>query len=320
MTDTTHAIKLGISACLLGEQVRFDGGHKHHDFINASLSRYFSFVPFCPEVAIGLGIPRQPIRLIATGTEVRAVGTRQATLDVTAPLRDYASQTAAQLEDISGYIFKKGSPSCGMERVKVYHGNGMPQAQGRGIYADELMRRLPLLPVEEEGRLMDPLLRENFIERVFIYHRWQQLNREPVSPAKLVAFHTELKYTLLSRGQPVYRELGRLVARAGNRGEDFEALCREYIALLMGALAKPAKRGHHANVLMHMMGYLKKQLATQDKAEMLTHIENYRRGIVPLVVPLTLLNHFLRKYPDRYLQRQRYLLPYPEQLSLRNSI
>lgn len=320
MSASTPGIKLGISACLLGEQVRFDGGHKRHDFIHDTLSRYFSFVPVCPEVAIGLGIPREPIRLVATAGVVRAVGTRNPEMDVTSALRDHAAQTAAGLDDISGYIFKKGSPSCGMERVKVYHVNGMPQAQGRGIYADELLRRMPLLPAEEEGRLEDPVLRENFIERVFIYHRWQRLSRAILTPAALVEFHTEHKYAILSRGQTAYRQLGRLVAHAGGKNTAFAELCDEYIALLMHTLVKPAKRGHHANVLMHMMGYLKNRLEPQDKQDLLRHIDDYRRGIVPLVVPLTLLNHFLRKHPDRYLQRQRYLLPYPDQLSLRNSI
>ena len=213
-------IRVGVSSCLLGQEVRFDGGHKRDNYLTGTLSSYFDFIPFCPEAAVGLGIPRQPIRLVHRGEEIRAVGVRTPELDPTDELAAFAERTARQLGEISGYILKKESPSCGMERVKIYNDKGMPERKGVGIYAGVLMQRLPLLPVEEEGRLGDAVLRENFIGRVFVYHRWQRLVREGVTANKLIEFHSDHKFLILSHHQKAYRELGRLVAGAG--GSDRE--------------------------------------------------------------------------------------------------
>ena len=318
MNPNISAIKLGVSSCLLGNEVRYDGGHKRNAFVTHILRQYFEFVAICPEVAIGMGIPREPIRLVGDPLSPKAVGVRDLHFDVTVPLVDFSKRIMPQLHDISGYILKKNSPSCGMERVKVYDKNSVPTNSGRGIFARELMHCYPCLPVEEDGRLMDPNIRENFIERVFIYHRWQQIVEQGLTPAALVRFHTDHKYAILSRGQKGYRELGRLVAQSGTNKENFLTLTNDYISLLMTVMSERAKRGHHANVLMHMMGYLRKRLAKEDKAELLHHIDNYRKGVVPLVVPVTLLRHYLRRFPDAYLQRQHYLKPYPEELKLRN--
>lgn len=311
-------IRVGISSCLLGEEVRFDGGHKRDSYVTGTLAEYFEFVPVCPEVAIGLGTPRPPIRLVRSGDDVRVVGVKDPSVDVTDALRDYARTMAGELTDISGYLFKRGSPSCGMERVKVYSGKGMPVTQSAGAYAGIFMEMRPLLPYEEEGRLGDPVLRENFIERVFVYRRWQNLLGEGLTAKKLVDFHTEHKYLLLAHGQSAYRRIGRLVAQAGSRPLD--ALAQEYVTELMTALKRRATRKQHVNVLQHLFGYVSDDLDVADRAEMVETIEEYREGIVPLIVPITLLKHHLRRHPNDYLQRQYYLTPHPKELMLRNML
>ena len=311
-------IRIGISSCLLGQEVRFDGGHKHNGYITESLGQFFEFVPFCPEVAIGLGIPRPPIRLVRHGQAIEARGVKDPALDVTDKLTAYAGKVAAKLDAVSGYILKKNSPSCGMERVKVYTAKGMPVTTSAGIYAGALMEQLPELPFEEEGRLMDPVLRENFVERVFVYHRWQQLVHGRLTARGLVEFHTRHKFIVLAHDEKSYRALGRLVAGAGRSG--VAELGRDYIRQLMAALRKPATRTRHANVLQHITGFFKKQLGADDKRELQGLIDNYRRGQVPLVVPITMIRHYLRRFPDDYLAGQYYLAPHPDELMLRNQI
>lgn len=311
-------ILVGISSCLLGQEVRFDGGHKRDSYVNGTLSEYFDFVPFCPEAGVGLGIPRQPIRLVRQGEEIRAVGTRTPELDPTDDLAAFASRTVSQLTDISGYILKNASPSCGMERVKVYNDKGMPERIGVGIYAGVLMERLPLLPVEEEGRLGDAVLRENFIERVFVYHRWQQLRGNGLTAHKLVEFHADHKYLIMAHSQETYRQLGRMVAEAGKA--ELEPLADTYAAELMAALKRPVKPRQHVNVLQHLLGYLKDHIDKLDREEMVETIEQYRQGLVPLIVPITLIRHHFRRYPDPYVMRQYYLSPHPKELMLRNRI
>ncbi|MEF8792855.1 YbgA family protein [Thiohalorhabdus sp.] len=315
----TDRIPVGISSCLLGEEVRFDGQHKRDAYINGTLSAYFDFIPVCPEVAIGLGVPREPIRLQADkGEPVRVVGTRNPDMDVTEDLHAYGRQMAAELPHIHGYILKKGSPSCGMERVKVYKPDGNPLTNTAGAYAESLMAQRPLLPVEEEGRLGDPMLRENFIERVFVHERWHREVAAEPTPAALVAFHSAHKLLLMAHDQQAYRRLGQLVAEAGSG--DIEATVGTYFTELMTALRKPATRKSNANVLYHLMGYLKEHLDSGDKEELTGVIESYRNGYVPLIVPITLLNHHFRRHPDPYVERQVYLQPHPDELMLRNRI
>ncbi|NIR31830.1 MAG: DUF1722 domain-containing protein [Gammaproteobacteria bacterium] len=317
-SEPSQKVQIGISSCLLGEAVRFDKGHKRDGFITGTLSQYFDFVPLCPEVAIGMGVPREPIRLIGDAEGPRAVGVRTESLDVTGALVDYGRRMANELNDISGYIFKSKSPSCGMERVKLYSSRGPASKNGVGLYAREIMRGRPLLPVEEEGRLNDPVLRENFIERVFAYRRWQDVVASHLTPAKVVAFHTAHKLSLMAHGPEQFRHLGRLVADAGKRplGE----LAEEYVSGFMDAMKRRATRKRHANVLMHLMGYLKRKLDPDDKAELREIIDAYRLGYVPLVVPITLLNHHFRRHPDPYVAQQVYLNPHPKELMLRNHV
>jgi uncharacterized protein YbgA (DUF1722 family)/uncharacterized protein YbbK (DUF523 family) len=308
-------IRLGISSCLLGQRVRYDGNHKHDGFITGTLGRFFEFVPLCPEVAIGLGVPRAPIRLVGPAAAPRAVGTNDPALDVTDQLEDYGRRMARELDDISGYIFKSKSPSCGKERVKVYQRGAMPAKHGRGVYAAAFLTARPGLPAEEEGRLNDPRLRENFIERIFCYRRWQALEASGLTAARLVEFHTRHKLALLAHGTEGYRQLGRLVALAGRKG--LRTLAGEYIRRFMDALAQPATPARHANVMMHLMGYLKQQLDAADKAELLELIHGFRTGAAPLAAPLTLLRHHFRSSPHPYVAHQTYLYPDPRELLLR---
>ncbi|MGA7800877.1 MAG: DUF523 and DUF1722 domain-containing protein [Gammaproteobacteria bacterium] len=317
-TEEQAAIPVGVSSCLLGQKVRFDGGHKRNALVTDVLARYFRYVPACPELAIGLGAPRPALRLSGRADGPRLVGARNPGLDVTDTMARFARERIAALEAISGYILKSGSPSCGMERVKVYADSGMPERSGVGLFARELMERMPWLPVEEEGRLHDPLLRENFIERVFVYDHWRRTVAPADTPAALVRFHSEHKFIILSRGAHLLRELGRLVAQAGCG--PLETLKDAYLTRLMDALRSLSSRGRHANVVQHLAGFIKQSLSGDDKAEMQTVIDAYRHGTVPLVVPLTLLRHHLRRAPQPYVLAQRYLQPYPEELGLRNAI
>ncbi len=313
--------RLGISACLLGQPVRFDGGHKRAPWVAETLGQFFDFVPLCPEMAIGLGAPRQTLRLKAVADGVRAVGNRDG-VDVSEALTAFGRQTAARLlaapERVAGFIVKKESPSCGMARVRLYGDNGIQSREGVGLFTHELLTAHPWLPVEEEGRLQDPALRENFIERIYVCQRWWQLSVEGITAARLVAFHTEHKYMVMARGAIPYRQLGQLVATAGEGG--IEALAQRYFEALMTALRPLASRGNHTNVLVHLMGYLKRQIVAREKHELLGLIDRYRLGGVPLVVPMTLLKHHLGRHPNAYLQQQHYFDPYPEALQLRNGI
>jgi uncharacterized protein YbgA (DUF1722 family)/uncharacterized protein YbbK (DUF523 family) len=311
--------KIAISACLMGAEVRFNGGHKESRLCSRTLTEYFDFVPVCPEVAIGLGIPRQPIRLVGDAERPEAIGTVHPELNVTRPLADYARKMAAELDDVCGYIFMQKSPSCGLDRVKVYHTNGAPvDGGGRGIYAQAFCALHPDLPVEEDGRLNDPVLRENFLTRVFAYSAWQQLLQAGLTRRGLTEFHSRYKYLLMAHNPVQYKTLGNLL---GNMGRiDPKELGPRYFSELMAALKKCATRRTHTNVLQHISGYLKQVISTEDKQEVQHVIGQYRHGIVPLVVPLTLLKHHFRQHPDPYIAQQVYLQPHPENLSLRNAI
>lgn len=315
MTEPTRRIRLGISACLLGEAVRFDGNHKFDPYIDGTLGRHFDLVSVCPEVAIGLGVPRPPIRLAGDPERPRVVGANAADIDVTDALTAFSRRQVAQLGDLSGYILKSRSPSCGVERVKVYPETGRPPRSGSGVYAAALMARWPLLPVEEEERLGDPDRRDNFLERVFAYRRWQELLAAGLSKDRLVEFHSRHKLSLMAHGAEHYRTLGRLVAGAGKR--PLKPLADEYITGFMAALRQRATPNKQANVLQHVMGYLKRHIDAADKQEFDEAITDYREGRLPLVVPITLLRHHFRRYPDPYVAQQVYLNPDPDELLLR---
>jgi uncharacterized protein YbgA (DUF1722 family)/uncharacterized protein YbbK (DUF523 family) len=316
---STAPIRVGISACLLGQEVRFDGGHKRDRYLTDTLGKYFEWVPVCPEVELGLGTPRETLRLAGDPGNPRLVFCKTGG-DITAGMKAWARSRLEALArlDLSGYILKSDSPSCGMERVRVYRPSGIPGKDGMGIYARALLERFPLLPVEEEGRLHDLPLRENFIERVFCYRRWRDLVSRGLTRGKLVAFHTAHKLLMLAHSPKHYTELGRLVADA--KGLASKQLEVRYGELFMAGLTLRATAKKHANVLHHILGYLKRDLDATDKAELLGVIGDYHRGLVPLVVPLTLLRHHLARIDVPYLQEQTYLNPHPKELMLRNHV
>lgn len=311
-------IKMGISTCLLGENVRYNGGHQLDRYLTDTLGKYFSYVPVCPEVEYGLPVPREAMRLVGKPENARLVTIKTGT-DHTEGMLRWAEKRIDELEkeDLSGFIFKAKSPSSGMQAVKVYGPSGMPVHKGVGIFAGAFMRRFPLLPVEEDGRLHDPALRENFIERVFAYKRWQKLLKQGRSVRHLIDFHTDHKLLMMSHSPKHYTALGRLVAAAKDHKGDLFA---EYIRTLMEGLRLIATAKKHTNVLHHIMGYFKKQLTADEKQELLEIIDRYHRQLVPLIVPITLILHYVRKYGEPYLERQHYLQPHPMELMLRNHV
>jgi uncharacterized protein YbgA (DUF1722 family)/uncharacterized protein YbbK (DUF523 family) len=312
-------IRIGISSCLLGEKVRYDGGHKLDRFLTDTLSKWFEYFPVCPEVECGMPIPREAMHLEGDPESPRLV-TIKTGIDKTDQMEHWARKRVAELEkeNLLGFIFKSDSPSSGMERVKVYTTKGMPSKNGTGMFARIFMGRFPLLPVEEDGRLHDPALRENFVERIFALARWRAVLAGNNTRGGLVEFHTRHKLQILSHSTTFYQELGTLVALANE--VPLNHLFEKYERLLLEALKIRATAKKNANVLMHMAGYFKKFLSPAEKAELLDVIEQYRNDTVPLIVPITLTNHYVRKYDQAYLKKQYYLNPHPGELKLRNHV
>ena len=314
----TSTIKLGVSRCLLGDPVRYDGGHKHDRFITNTLGQYVTFVPVCPEVECGLGIPRESMRLVGSIDSPRLI-TRKSQIDYTDQMVEWGRHRVRELEkeDLCGFIFKSDSPSSGMERVKVYNDKGMPQKKGVGIFAALFMAHFPLLPVEEEGRLNDPKLREHFIELIFLFKRLRDLLAGERKMGALVDFHTRHKLLIMAHNPGHYRLMGKLVAD-GSLSVD-EKFSR-YPTLLGEAMQLKTTVKKNVNVLQHIMGYFKKDLSPDEKQELLEILGLYRDGHVPLIVPITLMNHYVRKYDEPYLKQQYYLNPHPIELHLRNHV
>ena len=312
-------IRLAISSCLLGENVRYDGGHKLDRFIKDTLGQYVEYVAVCPEVECGLGIPRESVRLEGKPEAPRLVTTRSK-IDLTLRMMRWAQKRVVDLEkeDLCGFIFKSDSPSSGMERVKIYDENKMPVKKGVGIFAGIFMKHFPLLPVEDEGRLHDPALRENFIERVFALRRWRESRKEKGGEEALIDFHTSHKFLILAHSPRHYQLMGKLVAN--QRSMPREELLDKYQVLLLEYLSLKGTPKKHVNVLQHMLGYFKKQLTADEKTELLEIIGDYQRGYIPLIVPVSLLRHYVRKYEQSYLQRQVYLNSHPVELKLRNHV
>jgi uncharacterized protein YbgA (DUF1722 family)/uncharacterized protein YbbK (DUF523 family) len=312
-------MRIGISTCLLGENVRYDGGHKLDRYLRDLLGKYVDFVPVCPETESGLPVPREAMRLVGDALNPRLVSI-DTRIDHTERLANWSRQKLDELENekLCGFIFKSRSPSSGMERVKIYNEKGHPVPKGRGIFAGMFMDRFPLLPVEEDGRLHDPVLRENFITRIFVFSRWHQLMEKGLNTGRLVDFHTRHKLLLMAHNINTYREIGRMVARA--REYNPEELANEYIDKLMTALKLSSTIKKNVNVLHHIMGYFKKELSKDEKQELLEIIKNYSDSLVPIIVPITLLNHYVRKYHQAYLEEQVYLNPHPMELKLRNHV
>lgn len=317
--DEDEPIRVGVSSCLLGEEVRFDGAHQRSRYLTDVLGGWVEWVSVCPEVEIGLGIPRPTIRLEGSAYDPRLVEPDSGR-DLTDEMESYAADKVEELKqiDLDGYVLKRASPSCGMERVKVYTKGGMPEKKGIGVYARVLLERWPHLPVEEEGRLTDAVLRENFVERLFAHHRWRSLVRGDLKRARLVEFHTAHKMLLRSHNEAGYRRCGRIVGEAG-KVKDGE-LFTDYEAEFHSTLKWKTTRKRHTNVLYHILGYLKRALDPAEKQELVTLIEDYRTGLVPLIVPITLLRHHVHKHGVEYMRGQLYLEPHPKELMLRNRV
>ncbi|MDA8307460.1 MAG: DUF523 and DUF1722 domain-containing protein [Deltaproteobacteria bacterium] len=312
-------IKLGISTCLLGEPVRYDGGHKLDRFLKDTLGQYFDYVPVCPEMECGLGTPRESMHLEGEPGALRLVTTRTK-LDLTDRMVVWADRRVRELEseNLFGFIFKSNSPSSGMERVRVLDPNGVPHKTGIGIFAGIFMKHFPLIPVEDEGRLHDPGLRENFIERIFALQRWREALEQGRKAARLIAFHSRHKLQMMAHSPRYASEMGKLVAKAKEIPAD--ELFSQYEKMLMEGLRLKATVKKNTNVLQHIMGYFKRQLTADEKQELTEVIDQYYKGYLPLVVPLALLKHYVRKYKHSYLQEQSYLDPHPGELQLRNHV
>ncbi len=313
-----NPIKVGVSSCLLGEKVRYDGGHKQDHYITDTLGLFFKFVPVCPEVGCGLPVPREAMRLEGDPEKPRLVAIKTR-IDLTNQMQEYCGHMVRELEkeDLCGFIFKKNSPSSGLFRVRVYN-KGVPAKSGRGLFADAVVKHFPLLPVEEEGRLYDMDIRENFIERVFAFRRWKDLLAESGNLGALVEFHTRHKLQLMAHSPQLYREMGKLVAEGKNIEQP--RLRERYLELFMRALALHATAKKNTDVLMHIMGYFKKELTHGEKEELQEIIRQYHERLIPLIVPVTLLRHYVNKYDRQYLKKQLYLNPHPMELMLRNHV
>jgi len=315
-----HKPRLGISQCLLGDTVRYDGGHKRDAFLTDVLAPFVEWIPVCPEVEAGLGTPREAMHL-AGDPDAPQLLTIRTHIDHTITLQVFSQRRVQELQesDLDGYIFKKNSPSCGVHRVKVYTEKGQPSKQGTGVFSAAFQKAFPLLPVEEEGRLSDASIRENFIERIFCYRRWKSLLQQGrISRGAIVQFHTRHKYLLLTHSRSHYHNLGQLVAKAGQYTPG--DLAERYGVLFMDALKSKATVRKQVNVLQHLAGHLKKQLSAIERAELQETIQDYHRHLTPLTVPLTLIKHYVRILAVPYLVDQVYLNPHPKELMLRNHV
>ncbi|SET17156.1 Uncharacterized conserved protein YbgA, DUF1722 family [Marinobacter segnicrescens] len=312
-------IPVGISTCLLGKEVRHDGGHKHSRYCTEVLSRYFEFRSLCPELEAGLGVPRPAIHLRESDDGLRLVEVKKGT-DHTAEMQGFIDRVMGSLADLRGYILMAKSPSCGMERIRVHNSDGnVVHRDGRGMFAEALIRTYPLMPVEEEGRLNDDQLRENFIERVFAYDDWMQnVAGERLTPQALIEFHTRHKFQLLAHSEQIYRQLGPMLGDL--KSEPLTTIADRYIHRFMEAMTKRVSRGSHVNAMQHLMGYLRDSMGDADRKVLMEQVEAYHRGEVPLIVPMTLLRMAQRREPISYLDQQHYLSPYPDDLGLRNRI
>jgi uncharacterized protein YbgA (DUF1722 family)/uncharacterized protein YbbK (DUF523 family) len=318
MTENSR-IKIGISTCLLGEKVRYDGGHKLDKFLRDTLGEYFQYVPVCPEFECGLGVPREAMRLEGNADSPRLVTVKTRT-DLTDRMNNWAKKRVKELEkeELCGYIFKSKSPSSGMERVKVYNENGISFPNGRGLFARAFMDHFPLTPAEDEGRLHDPAIRENFIERIFALKQWRDMTGGKRRTGDLVKFHTINKYLLLSHNEKNYRIMGRMVAKAKDAPPD--KIFQEYEQMLLETLRFKTTPSKNINVMQHMMGYFKKDLSSDEKQEILEMFGDYKKGNIPLIVPVTLIKHYVRKFREPYLAGQTFLDPHPFELGLRNHV
>lgn len=315
----SEKLKIGVSACLVGEDVRHSGGHCRNRFVTDKLSEFADFVPTCPEVAIGMGVPRETVRLERDGDSSINMRAPKSGRDFTDAMRTFANERAEELkdDDLDGYIFKKDSPSCGVFRVKIYEKDQPAERRGTGLFAERMMAAHPNLPVEEDGRLSDSGLRENFIEQVFAYRRVKDLFAGHWSRKEVVDFQAREKMLMLSHSPALAKKIGQMVAKIDSF--DRAQFKEDYISAFMACMREKPTKGLHANTLSHMAGFLKNDLSADGRRELKTAIEDYQNGLVPLIVPITMMQHFIRRFNAIYLAHQTYLMPHPKTLMLRNS-
>lgn len=317
--DKNDIIKIGVSACLIGQKVRYDGDHQQDRYILETLARYLELVPVCPEVEVGMDTPRETVQLEGKAAAPSMVAPGSGT-DWTVRMNRYAKKRSVELaaEDLCGFVFKKGSPSCGVWRTKVYNARGAFKRIGRGLFAEQMIRTCPLLPVEDEGRLHDARLRENFLERIFACHRLKKAFAGRWRRAAVVDFHSREKFLLMAHSPRHYKQLDKLVAAVAKHGPaKFRDL---YMTYFMEALAVRATPRRHLKVLQHLVGHLRKHLTKEEQTRVLAVIEDYRAGLAPLIVPLTLLKHYIELHQVPCAERQTYLNPHPQELMLRNQV
>ncbi|MDA2978957.1 MAG: DUF523 and DUF1722 domain-containing protein [Actinomycetota bacterium] len=309
-------IRIGVSSCIIGEEVRYNGGHSRQRYLTDVLAQFVEYVPVCPEVEIGMGVPRPTIRLVQADDGLQLVDPKN-DINWTSAMNRYSRTRTAELgsQDLDGFVLKKGSPTCGLERVKVYTDSGVGN-QGQGLFASALVQRFPFLPIEEDGRLNDPLIRENFVERVFAFRRLKDLFRPRWSARDVVEFHTTEKLLLRAHDEVRYRQLGRLVADV--RRIPRAAFADQYQDLFMAAMQRKATVAKHCNVLQHMVGFLRRVDDEPGRTEMAEAIADYRLGLVPLIVPVTLIRHLSRRHAQTLFLESSYLSPHPKELMLRN--
>jgi len=318
--QNSFRVRIGISACLLGEKVRFDGGHKRDEFLASHFGRFVEWVPVCPEFEIGLGVPRESLRLVDQETGVRLFAPRSEADHTDAMIR-WAGERADLIarQGLCGFVFKRSSPSCGLERVKVYRRGSLLHREGRGLFAAALCERLPNLPVEEEGRLNDPRLRENFVSQVFSFRRWRYLLEDGLTRRRIMEFHERHKFLLMAHQQEGTRLLGNRLGRADKSAPATE-IAEKYFGSFCDVMRHTPTRRNHTNVLQHLAGYFSDQLGSDDRAELAEVIGRYRQEMIPLIVPVTLIRHYVRKFSVEYLKDQIYLAPHPDELNLLNQL
>lgn len=313
-------MKVGISSCLLGNNVRYNGGHAMDHYIHDILGKYVEWVPVCPEHECGLPVPREAMRLVGSKDSYRLV-TIKTKIDHTDRILAWAQQKNKELacEDLCGFIFKTRSPSSSMRGIKIYSPKGgQPLKRGVGLFARSFMEYFPYVPVEDEGRLHDAALRENFIERIFAFSRWKGFVNEKPTIKGLIKFHTDHKLMLMAHSPKSFSALGNLVAHA--KGQNSNQILTDYITQFLEALKSIATVKKNTNVLQHCMGYFKNVLSKDEKNELVEIIDNYHNRLIPLIVPIVILQHYVRKYDEAYLKRQYYLNPHPTELMLRNHV
>ena len=312
-------IRLGISACLMGDMVRYNAGHSQSKLCTKGLTQYFEFEKFCPEVTAGFGTPRPTMRLVGNPESPTLTYSDDSSENLTHQLINSVQEPINNMSNLDGYILMKNSPSCGLFRIKVYQDNGYPHEQKvSGLFTQQLMNKYPLLPIEEEGRLNDASLRENFILRVYAYHNFRHQVLEDPSYHKLIQYHSSYKLVLLAHNQKTFKELGKMLGQS--RNIKLEKVIHDYFERFMAAIHKPASRGGHCNAMQHILGYLKTKIPDDARQDIAQIIEQYRQREINLITPLTLLSHYIQQFGTPYIRAQRYIEPYPSSLGLRNLI